>query len=125
MNLDGALTLQLRLIDQFGDNGIIGIVIGKPEDRVMRIDTWLMSCRVLGRQVEEATMNLVAAEAQRLGADTILGEYRPTKKNGMVRDHYGKLGFECAETGGGATRWTLSLAKFRPFATFINIVRRA
>jgi FkbH-like protein len=124
INLDGALTLQLRLVDQFGDNGIIGIVIGKPEGDVMRIDTWLMSCRVLGRQVEEATLNLVVAEAQRLGAATLVGEYRPTKKNGMVRDHYGKLGFECTESrDDGASCWALVLAKFESFPTFINIVR--
>src|SRR5262249_40455437 len=60
-----ALSLQLRFIDRFGDNGVIGIVIGEfaAGTADMAIDTWLMSCRVLGRQVEQATLNLVAAEA--------------------------------------------------------------
>jgi FkbH-like protein len=124
MNAPGALTLQLRLIDQFGDNGIIGIVIGKPAQDVMHLDTWLMSCRVLGRQVEEATMNLVAERAAELGAAKLVGEYLPTKKNGMVREHYRKLGFECdALEETGASRWIKELAEYRPFPTFIKFVR--
>ncbi len=83
-----AFGLQLRLIDRFGDNGIIGIVIGKMSDgEDLAIDTWLMSCRVLGRQVEPTTLNLVAGHATRLGARRLVGDYLPTKKNGMVRDH--------------------------------------
>ncbi|HYZ61337.1 MAG TPA: HAD-IIIC family phosphatase, partial [Acetobacteraceae bacterium] len=91
-----ALTLQIRLLDQFGDNGIIAIVAGTKEQGTgaIRLDTWLMSCRVLGRGMEEETLNLVAAEAQRLGASSLIGEYRPTAKNGMVREHYAKLGFD-------------------------------
>lgn len=117
------LTLQLRLLDQFGDNGIIGIVIGKPQGDSMRLDTWLMSCRVLGRQVEEATMNVVASEARRLGAVELVGEYLLTKKNGMVRDHYQKLGFQCIATDDCGSRWSLSLAGYTPFSTFINLTR--
>ena len=94
-----AFGLQLRLIDRFGDNGIISIIIGKMNggDDLL-IDTWLMSCRVLGRQVEPTTLNLVAAQAQGLGARRLIGEYRPTKKNGMVREHYSRLGFTPLDT---------------------------
>jgi FkbH-like protein len=118
-----ALTLQLRLVDQFGDNGIIGIVIGKPEGDTMILDTWLMSCRVLGRQVEEATMNIVAAEAKRLGAERLMGEYLPTKKNGMVRDHYQKLGFErlSSDEATGSSLWNVNVPQYQPFETFITI----
>lgn len=124
MDTPGALTLQLRLLDSFGDNGIIGIVIGKPVDQSIRLDTWLMSCRVLGRQVEEATMNLVAAEARRLGAARLIGEYLPTKKNGMVRDHYQKLKFQRIESkDDGATEWELGVLDYEPFDTFIILTR--
>jgi FkbH-like protein len=124
MNTPGSLTLQLRLTDQFGDNGIIGLVIGKPEQDGLYLDTWLMSCRVLGRQVEEATLNLVAQRALELGARRLIGEYLPTKKNGMVREHYRKLGFEAVEVAdSGASRWSRELADFRPFPTFIKLVR--
>jgi FkbH-like protein len=126
MNTPGALTLQLRLLDSFGDNGIIGIVIGKPVDRSIWLDTWLMSCRVLGRQVEEATMNLVAAQARQLGAVRLVGEYIPTKKNGMVRDHYQKLKFENVESkDDGATVWGLGVLEYKPFDTFISLTRSA
>ena len=92
---DRALTLQIRLTDTFGDNGIIAIVIGlfEPGTRDIRLDTWLMSCRVLGRRMEEETLNLVVAQARALGAERLIGVYRPTAKNGMVREHYAKLGF--------------------------------
>src|SRR5439155_788151 len=78
---------------EYGDNGISGVVAGRRECDAIRLDTWLMSGRVLGRGMEEETLNLVAAEARRLGAKALIGEYRPTAKNGMVREHYAKLGF--------------------------------
>jgi FkbH-like protein len=107
-----AFGLQLRLLDRFGDNGIIGIVIGRrTEPEQVLIDTWLMSCRVLGRRVEEATLALVAAEARRLGAARLIGEYRPTAKNGMVRDHYRRLGFDMgAAAADGSASGVLVLA---------------
>jgi FkbH-like protein len=124
MNDDRSLTLQLRLLDEFGDNGIIAVVVGLPAEssRTMRLDTWLMSCRVLGRKVEEATLNIVASEAARLGAATLIGEYHPTPRNGIVRDHYRKLGFQAIEdpdTG----RWELPLPSFRPFDVPMKSVR--
>ena len=118
-----AFGLQLRLIDRFGDNGIIAIVIGKMQgDNDLLIDTWLMSCRVLGRQVEPTTLNLVADAAKRLGARRLIGEYLPTKKNGMVKDHYQKLGFTMIEQGGdGSSRSVLELPTFVPASTFIDV----
>jgi len=118
-----ALTLQMRLLDQFGDNGIIALVHGHLAGPDLVIDSWLMSCRVLGRGVEEATLGLIATEAACLGAARLLGEYRPTPKNGMVRDHYAKLGFTPLDAGpDGGTRWTLQLpAPIRP-AAFMRIV---
>jgi FkbH-like protein len=126
MNAPGTVTLQIRLLDTFGDNGIIGIVIGLPEGDAMRFDTWLMSCRVLGRQVEEATMNLIVELARERGVGRLIGEYVPTKKNGMVKDHYQKLGFKSADrTSADSTFWELSVAEYRPFDTSISIVKGA
>ena len=118
-----AFGLQIRLLDRFGDNGIIAIIIGRrTEPSVVEIDTWLMSCRVLGRQVEATTLNLVAAQAQALGAATLRGVYAPTKKNGMVRDHYARLGFTVVsqDAGGGSTA-EMNLTDFVPVPTFINV----
>ncbi len=118
-----AFTLQLRLTDQFGDNGIIGIVIGKLDaNGDALLDTWLMSCRVLGRHVEEATLNLAVSEAQRLGAVNLIGQYRATAKNGMVRDHYAKLGFlPCEGKDANDARWILPLTGFAQRPTFITV----
>lgn len=119
-----AFGLQLRLLDRFGDNGVIAIVIGRlREDGDLVIDTWLMSCRVLGRQVEPTTLNLIAQEAKKLGARRLVGQYVPTTKNGMVRDHYAKLGFAVMEAdAAGGSRSLLDLAGFQPAATFIHVV---
>ena len=123
INDSTAMTLQIRLLDRFGDNGIVAIVAGRfdPETKIIRLQTWLMSCRVLGRGMEEETLNLIAAEATRLGAVTLLGDYLPTAKNGMVRDHYERLGFSLVgEAPGGGTSWKLDLVSFQPRQTFIS-----
>jgi FkbH-like protein len=123
MDAPDAFGLQLRLLDRFGDNGVIAIVIGRvQDDRDLLIDTWLMSCRVLGRQVEPTTLNLIAQEAMKLGARRLIGAYIPTKKNAMVKDHYARLGFTVIETdAGGGSRAVLDLGSFTPAETFIHV----
>ena len=117
-----AFVLQLRLLDRFGDNGIIAVLIGRLQGRVMELDTWLMSCRVLGRGVEAASLTLAAAEARRLGATTLLGRYVPTPRNAMVRDHYARLGFKPGEEApDGSTTATLELDQVPPAPTVIAI----
>jgi FkbH-like protein len=88
-----AIGITLRLTDRFGDNGIIGVVIARKIGPDLVLDTWLMSCRVLGRRVEQATFQILWSEAQRVGARALIGEYISSPKNGMVRDHYPNLGF--------------------------------
>jgi len=116
--------VQLRLVDRFGDNGIIAVVIGRMFDtETVTIDTWLMSCRVLGRQVEVATLNLVAAQARALGAVRLAGEYIPTRKNAMVAGHYARLGFAIAASAeDGSSFATLDLTCFEPRHSFITVV---
>ena len=111
-----AFTLQLRLVDRLGDNGIIGIVIGEVDPAGTAVlDTWLMSCRVLGRGVEQATLGLICNQAKRLDAGELIGEYRPTPKNTMVKEHYAKMGFiKLMDLDDGGTRWKLPLKQFVP-----------
>jgi FkbH-like protein len=118
-----AFGLQLRLLDRFGDNGVIAVVIGRLQsNKDLLIDTWLMSCRVLGRQVEPTTLNLVVQRATRLGARRLVGEYIPTMKNAMVKDHYGKLGFTATQTdAAGNRRAVLDLVGYTPAETFIQV----
>jgi FkbH-like protein len=132
MQQPAALTMQFRLKDIYGDNGMIGIIIAAPAaetglhgataaDRA--IDTWLMSCRVLGRQVEDAMMNVLAEQAKACGVRRIFGQYIPTAKNAMVREHYARMGFELVETSAeGATIWVLDLAAYSPKETQIACV---
>ncbi len=110
-----AFGLQLRLTDRFGDNGIIAVVIGRlrGEGRV-EIDTWLMSCRVLGRRVEQATLALVVVQARALGATRLVGRYRRTAKNAMVADHYARLGFSALAPDGEDALYELDLTDWQP-----------
>ncbi len=105
----GAFTLQVRLIDVFGDNGMIGVVICREAaPQTWEIDTWLMSCRVLGRGVEQMVLREIVHHARAHGIQTLVGTYLPTERNGMVREHYAKLGFRRLEgEAPGGTTWEL------------------
>jgi FkbH-like protein len=104
------MTLHARLIDKFGDNGIICVVICRqfPQPPSWAIDTWLMSCRVLGRGVEQMVLREIIRRARQRGVGRLVGIYRPTDRNGMVREHYQKLGFsQIEEDTSGATHWEI------------------
>lgn len=117
------MTLELRLTDIHGDNGIIGVIIGRKQNDVLFLESWLMSCRVLKRGVEEATMNLVVAQARAMGIAQIVGEYRATAKNAMVHDHYPQLGFRpLPDDGSGDLRWALDVADYRNKQTDIETI---
>jgi FkbH-like protein len=118
------VTLTMRLSDKFGEHGLISIVIGKVSGKDMEMDTWLMSCRVLKRQVEEEVLNEVVRLAERKGCERLVGTYIPTEKNSMVRDLYPRLGFERDGGDGDNLRFTLSVADYRPKDTKIAISSR-
>jgi FkbH-like protein len=105
-----AMTLHARLIDKFGDNGIICIIICRvTASATWTIDTWLMSCRVLGRGVEKMVLREILLRARTRNIRTLVGIYRPTERNGMVREHYGNMGFaRVGEDADGTTQWELS-----------------
>jgi FkbH-like protein len=109
-------TLQVRLEDMFGDNGMISVVICRKCGQFWDIDTWIMSCRVLGRGVEQAVLGILVERARAAGAHELRGTYLPTAKNALVREHYRKLGFaRMGESSDGATTWSLRLNNFVPF----------
>ena len=74
------------------------------------IDTWLMSCRVLGRKVEQMVLREILHQAREAGIDRVLGRYDPTEKNALVRDHYEKLGFAKVGEQDGSTTWSMPAA---------------
>jgi len=102
------IALAFELKDRFGDNGLISVVILEIQGLVGFVDTWLMSCRVLGRGMEQFVLNTVFEIAAERGLARVVGEYLPTSKNGMVKDHYAKLGFQAEPD----QRWTLATAGY-------------
>ncbi len=125
MDDPNVVTFQFRLKDVYGDNGIIALLLGRLQGDDLVVESWLMSCRVLGRQVEEAVLNLLVARARGLGARRIIGEYLPTDRNGMVRDHYSKLGFSPLEPGNddaAISSWVLRVEGYEPKPISITIV---
>jgi FkbH-like protein len=117
-------TLQVRLADLFGDNGMISVVICRAvETGVWEIDTWLMSCRVLGRKVEHMVLREILEHARGAGISKLIGIYRPTERNKLVVDHYAKLGFmRVAEEESGLTRWELEVAGADPARAPMQII---
>jgi FkbH-like protein len=108
-----AVTLQARLEDIFGDNGMISAVICLRQERRWEIDTWIMSCRVLGRRVEETILQYLVQQARAAGITELIGRYIPTAKNGLVRDHFEKLGFTRVDAQpSGETTWQLAVGSY-------------
>lgn len=115
----------VRLADKFGDNGLISVVIVKVEESTAIVDTWLMSCRVLKRQMEDEVVNEIVRLALERGCTSIVGHYLPTEKNGMVRDLFARMGFSLVEDASERTTYQLSTESFTPRKTYIQIDRRA
>lgn len=90
------ITLYGKLKDKFGDNGVVSVVFGHRDEKdeaLFHIDLWLMSCRVLKRDMEFAMMDELVAKCREAGICRIKGYYYPTAKNGMVKEFYAIQGF--------------------------------
>ncbi len=109
--------LALNLRDQFGEYGLISVIILEKQDSKYFIDTWIMSCRVLKRGVEEFMMNKMIEVSKSLNIGTICGEYIQTMKNALVKDLLPKFGFieECGY-------WKMEVGAYQPLLTSINKV---
>lgn len=106
------ITLYGKLEDTFGDNGVISVVIGHIQEKILEIDLWIMSCRVLKRDMEFAMMDELVKKAKEKGIEVIKGFYYPTVKNNMVRNFYELQGFtKVKEDNEGNTTWELDLNK--------------
>ncbi|WP_407290747.1 HAD-IIIC family phosphatase [Stutzerimonas zhaodongensis] len=124
-----SVALAIRLTDKFGDNGLISVVLARPDaavaDDELLIDSWLMSCRVLGRQVEEAVLDVLIDFAIAAGYRALIGEFRPTERNGMVAEHYPRLGFAQhpapANAASEATFWRYELTSTDTSRHFIEV----
>jgi FkbH-like protein len=109
-------SFSFTLEDKYGDNGLICVVILKNENNnTLFIDTWLMSCRVLKRGMENFVLNTIAEFAKHKGFVYLKGEYLPTSKNEMVKNHYFHLGFETDND-----YWLLDVTKYKNKTTLIS-----
>lgn len=106
------ITLYGKLEDIFGDNGVVSVVIGKIDDYKLHIDLWIMSCRVLKRDMEFAMMDSLVKKAKEKQIKEIYGYYYPTAKNKMVKDFYELQGFEkIKEDEQGNTIWKYNIVE--------------
>lgn len=109
-------TFAFTLEDKFGDNGLICVIILKKEtSETAFIETWFMSCRVLKRTMENFVLNTIVDFCKENGFEILKGEYIPTAKNEMVKDHYLNLGFEENDQF-----WTLKTSEYQEKLTYIS-----
>lgn len=114
------IDLSFTLEDKFGDNGLIAVIIMKPQDaETLFVDTWFMSCRVLKRGMENFTLNTMVERAKAAGYKRIVGEYLPTPKNKMVEQHYPNLGFTKIEDAATA-QYELDVVAYQPRECYIT-----
>ncbi|XAP79347.1 HAD-IIIC family phosphatase [Citromicrobium bathyomarinum] len=118
------LCWQVRLSDRFADHGMIAVVIVAKRGEDWVIDTWLQSCRILQRGVEQEIANRLVEAARREGAGRVLGEYIPTSKNALVADLFPRLGFAAINApayGDEASEWfACEVDGFTAHATFFG-----
>jgi FkbH-like protein len=117
-NDNDTLTFTINLKDKFGDYGLISLLILKKiSTDTLFIDTWIMSCRVLKRNVEELVLNYLVNTASKKGLKKITGEFIPTPKNELVKNHYKNLGFKPT----AANIWQIDVDGYSPKNNFIKI----
>ena len=125
MSLDPAyITLYGKLTDAFGDNGLVSVIVARKDGSTLHIELWLMSCRVLKRDLELAMLDELVTRAHAAGIETIVGYYYRTPRNSMVADHYRRLGFECEsqDPDGGQSMWRLQLTTdYQPKCRYIQV----
>lgn len=113
--------MAFSLSDRFGDSGLVSVVIlRKASDEEVFLDTWLMSCRVLKRGMEDFVMNHIVTKAKSLGAKRIIGEYLPTRKNQMVSDLLPRMGFCLTAHTDAADAYSLDIDTYVPKKVFIE-----
>jgi FkbH-like protein len=112
---------QVRLEDKFAQHGMIGVVIVRQGASEWEIDSWLQSCRVLERGVEQCLMNSLFAKASTADVERIVARYIPTDRNQMVADFYPRLGFKvAAHNGDGSIDFLCEVPEYAPHLTFIE-----
>ncbi len=112
-----------KLSDKFGDNGVVTVVMGRLEEDILHIELWLMSCRVLKRGMEDAMLDELVKRAKEKGIHRLKGYYYRSAKNAMVKDFYGRFGFEqISGNENGDTEWMLDISSYEIRNQIIQVV---
>jgi len=124
LDVYGSIALALRLRDKFGDQGIVALLLAIPagDNATLKIDTFLVSCRALGRGVEDALWAALVNQANRQKVQKLEAEYLATAKNGIVADLYDRLGLQRIKQNSSSTRYQLEPVRDYPFVPWINLV---
>ncbi len=115
-SLSGNTTFAIYLSDKYGDHGLIAVLMLEEQNDFLFIKNWIMSCRVLKRDVEKFSLNVLVAIAKEQGGKKLIGEYFPTPKNDLVSTHYQDLGF----TKQNDTRWVLNSTNYKMLDNYIE-----
>lgn len=110
---DRYIRLYGKLSDKYGDNGVITVVIGQKENDKLHIKLWLMSCRVLKRDMELAMLDSLVDAAKAQGIKKLYGYYYKTAKNAMVKEFYGTLGFKKLSETEDSSEWELDISDYQ------------
>ena len=114
----------VRLADRFGDHGLIAVVIPRVLGEELHIDTWLMSCRVLKRRIEDLVLNELMALAKEYGCKNVRGQFIPSQKNAMVKNLFSEMGFEkILEQTDGNAEYKLDVSDYRERDIAIRVTR--
>ncbi|MGD9558977.1 MAG: HAD-IIIC family phosphatase [Oscillospiraceae bacterium] len=118
----GTVTLAGHLVDKFGDNGLVAVLVAQKSGDALDITVWLMSCRVFKRQLEHAMFDALVQKAQALGVKTITGSWLPSPKNLLVRDFYATIGFDLTEDTEAGRRFCYTVPEsYIPKNTVIEV----
>lgn len=118
---DKFIKLYGKLIDKYGDNGLISIVIGLIKQNQCHIDLWLMSCRVLKRDMEVAMLDEMVRKCKQKGVSEIIGYYYKSAKNNMVANLYKNFGFELIKQNRDHSIWKLDISVYKNKNKFIGV----
>ncbi len=118
------LIVSVKVEDKFGDNGITGATVVEKRNGTWRIDTFLLSCRVLGRKIEETLLAYIVEQARKEKVKTLIGEFVHTKKNAPAIEFYKTNGFNLIKKDNGKEIWEYDLRNDYRFFDFIRVVKK-
>jgi len=125
-NSDIHIGIYGRLSDKFGDNGLVSVIAGEIKEAKFYIDIWLMSCRVLKREMEYFMLDGLVKECKKNKVEKLVGVYIPSPKNNMVRNHYKTLGFKLKNSNEEQeiTEWILDISSYSNLNKHIKVDKK-